>query len=101
MKKAIIYTLTLIVLGSSLQSCMTTKTPVGNYREAVGTEYVYAKGKQLWLFWGIMPIGRTSVATPADGSCEVITRFNFGDFLISGLTFGIVTSESIKVKAKK
>lgn len=101
MKKAIIYLLALLVLGTSMQSCMTTKTPVGNFRESTGEEYMYAKGKQLWLFWGIVPIGRTSVATPTNGSCEVITRFNFGDFLISGLTLGVVTSQSIKIKAKR
>lgn len=80
---------------------MTTKTNVGNYRESSGSTYTYAKGKQIWLFWGIMPVGRTNVATPTNGSCQVITRFNLVDFLISGLTCGIITTETIKVKAKK
>lgn len=82
-------------------SCMTTKTNVGGYREIQGTEYTYAKGKQMWLFWGLLPIGRNSVNTPGSGDCQVITRFNFVDFLISGLTAGIVTTETIKVKAKR
>jgi len=81
-------------------SCMTTKTPVGSYREAPGTEYTYAKGKQMWLLYGIFPIGRTAVKTPADGNCEVVTKFTFVDFLISGLTGGILTTETIKVNAK-
>jgi hypothetical protein len=80
---------------------MTTKTSVGAFKETQGNEYTYAKGKQFWLFWGILPLGRTNVNTPGDGNCEVITRFNVGDALISGLTGGIVTSYSIKVKAKK
>ena len=80
---------------------MTTKTSVGTFKETTGNEYTYAKGKQFWLFWGFLPLGRTNINTPADGNCEVITRFNFGDFLITGLTGGIVTSYSIKVKAKK
>jgi hypothetical protein len=80
---------------------MTTKTNVGEYKELPGHEYTYAKGKQMWLFWGLVPLGRTNVNTPSDGNCEVITRFNFGDFLISALTVGILTSYSIKVKAKK
>ena len=88
-------------VSTSLTSCMTTKTSVGAYRETQGSEYTYAKGKQFWLFWGILPLGRTNVNTPGDGNCEVITRFNIGDALISGLTGGIVTSYSIKVKAKK
>jgi hypothetical protein len=90
-----------ITVSTSLTSCMTTKTSVGAYRETQGNEYTYAKGKQIWLFWGLMPLGRTSVNTPGNGNCEVITRFNVGDFLISGLTVGIVTTQTIKVKAKK
>lgn len=80
---------------------MTTKTNVGAYREKQGKEYTYAKGKQIWLFWGLIPLGRTSVNTPGDGQCQVITRFNVSDFLVRGLTFGIVTTQTIKVKAKK
>ena len=90
-----------IMVSTSLTSCITTKTDVGAYREKQGNEYTYAKGKQIWLFWGIMPLGRASVNTPGDGDCQVITRFNVGDFLISGLTGGIVTTQTIKVKAKK
>jgi hypothetical protein len=85
----------------STQSCMTTKTQVGQFREKQGNEYVFDKGKQMWLFWGLIPIGRTSVNTPSDGACEVITKFRITDVIICGLTGGIVTSHSIKVKAKK
>jgi len=90
-----------VAISAILTSCMTTKTSVGAFKETQGNEYTYAKGKQFWLFWGILPLGRTNVNTPVDGNCEVITRFNVGDALISGLTGGIVTSYSIKVKAKK
>lgn len=90
-----------VAISSMLTSCMTTKTSVGAFKETQGNEYTYAKGKQFWLFWGILPLGRTNVNTPGDGNCEVITRFNVGDALISCLTGGIVTSYSIKVKAKK
>lgn len=84
-----------------LTSCMTTKTSVGAYTETTGTEYTYAKGRQIWLFWGLLPLGRTDVNSPVDGNCEVITRFTFGDVLISSLTGGIVSTYTIKVKAKR
>lgn len=100
MKKGIII-LFVVVMGLGLSSCLTTKTSVGAFKETQGNEYTYSKGKQLWLFWGIMPLGRTNVNTPSNGNCEVITRFTLGDVLISGLTGGIVTSYSIKIKAKK
>ncbi|NQY67970.1 MAG: hypothetical protein HRT72_09650 [Flavobacteriales bacterium] len=90
--------MTLILLSSS---CLTTKTVVGEFKEQQGEEYKYSKGKQLWLFWGLVPLGRTNVNTPSDGNCEVITKFKFGDVLISALTGGIVTSYTIKVKAKR
>jgi hypothetical protein len=99
MKKTILSCFIAVALMST--SCMTTKTNVGAYKESAGNPYVYSKAKQVWLFWGLIPVGRTSVSTPTDGNCQVITRFNFTDVLISGLTAGIVTTETIKVKAKK
>lgn len=80
---------------------MMTRTSVGAFRETRGNEYTYSKGKQWWLFWGIIPVGRTSLSTPTDGSCQVITKYNFVDFLISGLTAGILTTETIRVVAKR
>jgi len=100
-KSCALLLLTVVILASTLSSCLMTKTSVGTYKESWGNEYTYAKGRQLWLFWGIVPLGRTNVNTPGDGNCEVITKFTFGDFLISGLTAGIITSYSIKVKAKR
>jgi hypothetical protein len=91
----------LVIISTLMTSCLTTKTSVGDFKETQGREYTYAKGKQLWLFWGLLPLGRTNVNTPGDGNCEIVTRFNFSDFLISSLTGGIVTSYTIKVKAKK
>ena len=90
-----------LIILTSMNSCMVTKTSVGQYTETQGKEYTYAQGKQLWLFWGIFPLGRTNVNTPGDGNCQVVTRYNFGDFLITGLTGGIVSSYTIKIKAKR
>ncbi len=93
--------LAVIIFSVTLNSCMTTKTSVGEYKEMQGEEYKYASGKQMWLFWGVMPLGRTDVSTPASGNCEITTKYTFVDVLVSGLTGGIVTSYTIKVKAKK
>ncbi len=81
-------------------SCLTTKTKVGGYQEQQGNEYKYSKSKQVWVFWGLLPLGRTNTATPANGKCEVITRINLVDLFISGLTGGIVSTQTIKVMAK-
>jgi len=48
-----IYTLIFVlIITLFMPSCMTTKTNVGAYKETEGNEYTYAKGKQIWLFWG-------------------------------------------------
>ena len=89
------------ILLLTMSSCMMTKTPVGAYLETPGKEVTFDKGKQFWLFWGIMPVGRTHVNTPSNGNCQVTTKIRLTDFIISGLTGGIVTSTSIKVEVKE
>jgi len=89
------------ILFLALSSCMTTKTTVGTYKEETGKEYTYDKAKQLYLFWGLIPLGRTDAKTPTDGSCEIITKHKAGDFLISFFTVGLLSSQTIIVKDKK
>jgi hypothetical protein len=89
------------VLVTLLSSCMMTKTPVGAYLETPGKEVTFDKGKQFWVFWGLIPVGRTHVNTPSNGNCQVVTKYKFSDVLITGLTGGIVSCYSIKVEVKK
>ena len=91
----------IMLLAIMATSCLTTKTNVGMYQQKQGIEQTFERGKQLWLFWGLIPLGRTSVSTPSDGDCQVVTKFKFSDVLISGLTGGILYSYSIEVKVKK
>lgn len=105
MKKSILLLVRCLVLlaafSITFSSCMTTKTSVGEYQQQQGAKYKYSKGKQVWLFWGLLPVGRTNINTPGDGNCEVVSRFNVLDFVIGGLTAGIVSTRTIKVNAKK
>jgi len=89
------------VIAVCFSSCMTTRTSVGGYDHQTGNTYTYAKGKQVWLLYGLIPIGRTKLPTPSDGTCQVITRFNITDYLINSLTYGIVVTQTIKVEAKR
>ena len=88
-----------------LSSCYGTKTCVGRYREIVKVEdkdtYNYSKGKQVYFLWGFFPMGRTQVATPSHGNCQVKTRHGALDMLITVLTGGIFSVQTIKVKAPK
>ena len=92
-----------IIVGLSLvlSSCMTTRTSVGEFREIEGRTYTYASGKQVWLFWGFLPLGRTNVNTPGHGNCEIITKYTLLDVMIGSLTAGIITTYTIRVRAKR
>lgn len=95
----------LLMLAVLCQSCFSTRTSIGDYRIATKADnsnaYTYAKVKQCYLFWGLIPLGHASVAVPRDGHCEVRTSFGFVDFLASILTAGIFSMQTIKVKAPK
>lgn len=90
-----------MAVAISLSSCMVTRTNVGAFREEQGHKYTYSKAKQLYLFWGVVRLGSCNAATPATGNCQVKTAINFGDVLISGLTGGILSSQTVKVIAKR
>lgn len=93
----------LLLLGMMIlmPSCMTTRTSVQNYKELQGQQYMYAKAHQCYLLWGLIPLGRPSIATPSEGPCQVRTRFGFGDALVSVLTAGIFSMQQIRVYAKR
>jgi hypothetical protein len=96
MKKIIL----LLITSVMLSSCMVTRTYVGQYLDTPGRETTYAKGKQFWIFWGLLPVGSTNVNTPADGNCKIKTSYDFVDFLVTTLTGGLVSSYSIEVSTK-
>lgn len=88
-----------------LSSCYGTKTQVGHYRELVKVEdqdtYTYSKGKQAYFLWGFFPMGRTQIATPEHGNCQIKTRHGALDMLVTVLTGGIFSMQTIKVKVPK
>ena len=99
MKKLLIVMIAAILLPS----CMTTRTNVAGFKEqsknSSADVYTYSKGKQCYLFWGLVPLGRTSVSTPANAACQVRTYYNFWDALVSTITGGIFGMQTIKIKA--
>lgn len=94
--KVIVMILTVCLLSS----CMTTRTSMNKYKETSGQTYKYSKGKQCYLFWGLVPIGRTSVSTPVGEPCQVRTSFRLFDAICSSITGGIFSMQTIKVMAK-
>ena len=100
MKKSII----LILLGALivLPSCMTTRTSTYGYNEATGKEYFFDHGKQCYLFWGLLPLGRRQLEVPKNKQpIQVRTRVGFVDGLVTTLTAGIFSMQTIRVVAKR
>lgn len=99
MKKLLFFVASLAMMTS----CYTTWTNVGNYRslEKQGLdEYRYEKDKQFYLFEGLIPLGHSHANTPNE-PCEIKSKFNFGDFIITGITGGIISSRTVYVYALK
>lgn len=104
MKKNLFFML-VMVCALMLPSCYATRTRVGRYNEVIRVDrvstYRYAKAKQAYLFWGLLPLGRTEIQTPSHGICEIKTRHGFLDAIVTGLTFGIVGMQTIRVEAPR
>ena len=98
MKKLLFILISFTLLMSS---CMTTKTPVGEYTSQEGKKKLYDKSKQVWIFGGAIPLGRTHTGTPRDGNCMGVTKFTFFDGIIHAVTFGFVKTYTIKVYTKQ
>ncbi len=91
----------ILVICICFSSCMTVRTSVGSFKESKGNRYTYSKSKQVWIAWGLIPVGRTNTSTPVNGQCEIIVRQNIIDSGLSAITGGFIKSKTIKVIAKK
>ena len=97
-KSALLLVLSVLMF---LPSCMTTNTNVKNYDDLDGQEYYYAKGKQNYLFWGLLPLGKPNIQVPEDEPCQIRTTTTFVDGLVSDLTIGIFSMQSVRVLTKR
>ncbi len=97
-KSALLLVLSVLMF---LPSCMTTNTNVKNYDDLDGQEYYYAKGKQNYLFWGLLPLGKPNIQVPENEPCQIRTTTTFVDGLVSDLTIGIFSMQSVRVLTKR
>jgi len=91
----------LVLTVFCLNSCMVTKTTFGSYKQEKGQVYTYSQSRQGYLFWGLLPVGKCDVKTPENESCQVRTKFRFVDALVSTITGGIYSMQTIQVMKKK
>lgn len=97
--KTKIFLLSLLLLSMlTFSSCGTQKFFIG---DTSGKEIQSQKSKQIKIFW-IINIGKKQYfsAANADGY-EIITRYNIGDAIVSGLTGSIINMKTVKFKAYK
>jgi len=100
MRKSIV--LILLAALMVLPSCMTTRTSTNGFNEAQGKEYYFDRGKQCYLFWGLLPLGRRQLEVPKNKQpIQVRTRMGFIDGLCTTLTAGIFSMQTIRIVAKR
>jgi hypothetical protein len=83
-----------------LSSCGMQKFSIG---DTTGQTVSQDKRKCVMLFWGLLPIGRKQTfPAVADAKGYVITtRHNAVDFIVTGITGGIVGLKTVKFEATK
>jgi len=92
--------LLIILFSLSLNSCYVNRTTVAD--GPVGKSGVrYSHTKQMYLFWGLLPIGQAQPRAPQGCGYQVKTAFNFVDILINGITGGIFGTRNIKILVNK
>ena len=90
-----------VAMTALLSSCFTTQVTVGDIPDKAKTE-CYSKSKQFYLFLGIVRVGKNDPKVPSKEEGFIVeSKFKFGDFLITGLTGGIVGARTSTVLAEK
>jgi ribosomal protein L35AE/L33A len=67
--------------------------PVG----AKGKTKIHSRAKQMYLFWGLVPLGRPEPHRPSDNNYQIKTGANVGDAILSTITLGVVQWRTIRI----
>lgn len=101
MKK--IHILFLAAVAIVLSSCFATRTTVGDFNKLTNegdtNVAVYNKAKQCYVLNNLVPLGQKHVPTPPSGNCQINTKFNALDMLVSMCTANLFSMKTIKVYA--
>ena len=103
MRKHLLFVSVITVL-LTLQGCYVNRHTIGT--GPVGKCYNCKKVsgyKQLYLFWGLLPIGNPGSVQPQGGEkgYQIKSSTNIVDMLINGLTFGILSSRTVKYLVRR
>ncbi len=92
-----------ILVATLLQSCFVNRHTVGDGPVGRNTNVkTYSRAKQVYLFWGGLSLGQANPALPPEGvGYQIKSVFNGWDGLISGITGGLVSTRTVKIKIFK
>ncbi|TAE55388.1 MAG: hypothetical protein EAZ89_05665 [Bacteroidetes bacterium] len=83
-------------------SCMVNLHTVGN--GPVGkqqTTEVYDRKKQVYLFWGLMPMNEASPRVPSHGDYQLKSSITILDGLAFSITGGLFSMRTVEVRVKE
>lgn len=92
------------MLTMTMQSCYVHRHTIGNGpvgRE--GDKKKVSTTKQLYLFGGLIGVGSPNTSNPPYGEngYQIKTSSNIVDMIITSLTFGIVSTRTVKIFVKR
>jgi hypothetical protein len=115
MRRLLVITLaTMILLGLTGCAALRFESTLTKDVSMTQTSYSYSRDfyvqrRALWLFWGIVPLSTPEVDEVVGGqisgservqNLKITTKYTLLDFLISGLTSGIVTSRKVVIEGE-
>lgn len=105
MKKFLIRFFAVVCVSFGLTSCLKTQTYVGDYQKLTYNDsenyYPIYTAKQCYLIGGLIPLGRKMPEQAPSDNCAVKTKVKFIDGLVSSVTFGIFSMQTIEIDGVK
>ncbi len=105
MKKFLIRFFAVVCIAFGLTSCLKTQTYVGDYQKLTYNDsenyYPIYTAKQCYLIGGLIPLGRKMPEQAPSDNCAVKTKVKFIDGLVSSVTFGIFSMQTIGIDGVK
>ena len=95
------FVVALSLMSMSLSSCYISRVAVGS--GPIGkdkTATTYSTQKDMFLFWGLLPLTPTNPKEPTDGNYQVQVSTQFVDWLVTRITGGIFGLRTVKVLVK-
>lgn len=89
------------VVAVLLSSCFATRTTIGDFNKLTDNGdtnvALVSKTKQCYAVSNLVPLGLKHAETPPSGNCQITTKYNALDMLVSMCTGNLFSMKTIKV----